>query len=439
VREIGVWAFIEEQLAPENLNDTLVERLLNPIMPILNENGGVLARQFAMQPGEVASALLGATTARAAMSERQLFERMVQFWSDHFSVFIGKEAVLFLKIDDDRTVTRAKGMSRFRELLGASARSPAMLIYLDNARSERSAPNENYARELMELHTLGVNGGYTEDDVKEVARCFTGWSVSGRQRNPGGRIEYEFRTLFHDDGEKIVLGTVIPAGGGEQDGETVLDLLAGHPSTARFVATKLARRFIADRPPETAVDAIATTFSATDGDMRATLRALFDLPDFWSAPPKFKQPFEYAISLLRAVNATIIDTQLLVRAMRVPLDTLGNIPFTWPAPNGFPDVMGAWQSGLLTRWNLALAAASGNIPGAESDTTGIITLLEANGVPLEIEPVLSFMGEYLFGREITPEELDIVIDFGREVSREPADQISAGLILMLASPAFQYR
>jgi hypothetical protein len=439
VNLIGVDAFIDEQLAPENIDDSAVAAPLEALAPILDENGGILFRQLENRRGEVAVALLGNVATRAINSRRQLYERMVQFWGDHFSVYVGKGPVLFLKVDDDRDVIRPKALARFRELLGASARSPAMLVYLDNAQNERSAPNENYSRELLELHTLGVGGGYTEDDVKEVARAFTGWSVSGRGQDSDGRIQFTFRRMFHDNDEKIVLATTIPADGGEQDGDIVLDILAAHPSTARFLATKLARRFVADQPSDSVVEQVAAAFTASNGDPRAALRALFQSEEFWNAPPKLKQPFEYAISLFRALNYRVDRPNPLVRFLRDPLDALGNIPFTWPAPNGFPDVAGAWQDGLLMRWNLALAAAGGDIEGTTADTAGLLALWNEHDVPFATEPVIDFMGGYLFGRALTDQERAITLDFATADTPDSAAQIRSALALMLASPAFQYR
>ncbi len=439
VQQIGVQSFIDEQLNPELIDDSVVNAVVQPLAPILTENGGILFRQLENRRGEVSVALVGNMATRAVDSQRQLFERMVQFWGDHFSVYAGKGPVLFLKVDDDRDVIRPKALGTFRELLGASAHSPAMLIYLDNAQNERSAPNENYARELLELHTLGVAGGYDEDDVKEVARAFTGWSVSGRGQQNDGRIDYIFRRLFHDNEEKIVLDTVIPAGGGEQDGELVLDVIAAHPSTARFMATKLARRFVADQPPASLVEQVAATFSASNGDIRATLRTLFNADEFWNAPPKFKQPYEYAISLMRALNYHVQLPEGLVRGLRDPLDALGNIPFTWPAPNGFPDVAGAWQNGLITRWNMAIGASSGEIQGATTDSEGLLALWNDNGVPFETEAVIDFSAGYLFGRPLTSEERAVALDFATATTTDVSEQIRSALALLLASPAFQYR
>src|SRR5437762_11679598 len=205
---------------------------------------------------------------RAVASERQLQEVMADFWFNHFNVFAGKQMEAALLREYEGKVLRPNALGSFPELLEATTRSPAMLIYLDNWRNMRRRLNENYARELLELHTLGVDGGYTQQDIIEVARCFTGWTVEQPQKDP----RFVFRRRQHDFGEKHVLGHVIPPGRGEEDAEEVLRILAAHPSTAHFIARKLARRFVSDDPPETLVARIAASYSRTQGDIRSMLR-----------------------------------------------------------------------------------------------------------------------------------------------------------------------
>src|SRR5436189_4360223 len=236
-------------------------------------------------PQMVVTELQRAKLLRAVYSDRQLYELMVDFWENHFSIFANKDDDRFLLTGFDRETIRPFAMGRFRDLLGATAHSPAMLFYLDNWRSSVPRPypargdkpagtdgglNENYARELMELHTLGVDGGYTQKDVQEVARCFSGWTI----QKPNEQGLFLYRPGLHDDGEKVVLGQKILAGGGVADGERVLDILLHHPATARFIATKLVRRFVSDEPPPALVERVAATFRATEGDIKAMLRAL---------------------------------------------------------------------------------------------------------------------------------------------------------------------
>src|SRR5260221_1398148 len=305
VKKLGVQPYLEQQLAPQNINDDASEQRLGnyitlDMTPIELNALGKDQRQTIVE-------LDSATIMRATYSERQLYEVMVAFWSEHFSIWHLKETDKILKTMDDREVVRKYALGKFRDILGASAKSPAMLVYLDNAGSIKLHPNENYARELMELHTLSV-GNYSENDIKEVARCFTGWTVQGpRAANPG---EFTFNAKFHDNDAKTVLGHTIPAGGGLQDGETVLDILASHPITAQFIATKLVRRFIADDPPESVVKAATQTYLSSGGDIPSVLRTLFAAPEFMIAPPKYKRPFEYLISLYRAFDVQLdpVDT-----------------------------------------------------------------------------------------------------------------------------------
>ncbi len=438
VRTIGAQAFIEEQLAPASLDTSEADRRTAVYADILNENGGILAQQYENQRQEVAVALIGSTALRALYSQRQLYERLVQLFSDHLNIFVGKGPTVFLKIDDDRDVIRPHVLSTFRQLLGASAHSPAMLVYLDNAQSTKDKPNENYARELLELHTLGVRGGYTETDVREVARVLTGWSVQ-RERETTGALHYRFRRGIHDTDAKTVLGATFPARGFEEEGERVLDLLAAHPSTARQISTKIARRFIGDAPSDAVIEAGALTYLASGGDLREVLRTILTAPEFWNAPPKLKQPYEYVISTLRPFDFDVRNPTRFLRGVRDPLETMGNVPFTWPAPNGFPDVAGAWTATLLTRWNVAVAVAADQVPGANANVDSLLALLAAEGVAVEPEPALTFLARYLFGRPLTDAELTILMDFVRATAGDSSAEIAAGIALLLAAPAYQYR
>ncbi len=436
VRSISPEAYIEEQLSPEIVDDSSIEPYLN-YFPDLGKSAAEILTEYQDQVFRVTPQLTGNWIMRAMYSQRQLYERMVHFWSDHFSIFASNSIMVVLKIVDDRDVIRQHAMGRFRDLLGASAHSAAMLVYLDNAESDQRAPNENYARELMELHTLGVDGGYTETDVKEVARCFTGWTIARPRNRTGINAEagmFLFVPRMHDDGDKQVLGQLIPAGGGELDGELVLDMLASHPATARYVSTKLVRRFVSDNPPDALVEACTQTFLNTDGDIRSVLRTMFSSQEFWNAPPKFKRPFEYTMSALRGLNYDIQEPEPFGRAFQAVMSNMGHMPFQRPTPDGYPDVQEEWTDNLLTRWNIAIAAAHGGVPGA---TASIRPVLEANNVPLEPEPIVDFMSNYLYGRALTTDESQVISDYlagGTDVER-----LQDVLALLLAAPAFQYR
>jgi uncharacterized protein (DUF1800 family) len=312
------------------------------------------------------------------VSERQLYEQMVDFWANHFSVFQGKGQTRLYIPAYDRDVIRPHALGRFRDLLGAVATSPAMLFYLDNAQSVADSShrtlggnmrrglarrgrglNENYARELMELHTLGVDGGYTQQDVVEVARALTGWSI-----NPVEGV-FQFRAAAHDADEKTVLGVRLAGGRGIEDGQQVLDILAKHASTARYITRKLAVRFVSDSAPAALVDRCAAVFSASDGDIRKTLSCVVTSPEFFSRASyraKVKTPFELVVSSLRAVNAVPDRTPRVSQA----LTRLGQPIFGRQTPDGWPDTADEWLNAgaMVNRVNFGLSVASGRVPGA---------------------------------------------------------------------------
>ncbi|MDW8479203.1 MAG: DUF1800 domain-containing protein [Xanthomonadales bacterium] len=359
--ELGYEGWVDHQLALPASADADLEAELARSLPLLfaspSDLGAIASGEVRLRT-QALNEFLAGVVLRAWFSKRQLFQRMVEFVGELVYVAASDARLGTLKILDDREVIRAHAFGRFRELLGASARSPAMLVYLDNAQNGRDGINENYARELLELHTLGVDGGYDERDVVEVARCFSGWTYD---RNT---LRFQFRASWHDRGAKQVLGRSIPAGGGIEDGEIVLDLLAAHPSTARHVCTRLARRFVADRPPAELVEDVAAVFAGTGGDLKATLRALLLHPITRATPPsKLKRPFELVVGALRALEAQVREG--LTRGLVDQLAALGHRPYAWPAPNGFPDVAGYWNTprGLLARWNTLHELLLGELSG----------------------------------------------------------------------------
>jgi uncharacterized protein (DUF1800 family) len=323
----------------------------------------------------VAQDLMAAKLFRAVYSDRQLEEVLADFWYNHFNVFIEKGADRYLVTAYERDEIRPRVLGRFEDLLRSTARSPAMLFYLDNWESvgaqspagvrRKRGLNENYGRELLELHTLGVDGGYTQKDVTEVARCFTGWTIKQPQR----AAEFEFNPRMHDEGEKTVLGVRIPAGGGIDDGYQVLHLLAHHPSTARFISRKLAVRFVADDPPETLVNRMAATFLKKDGDLRAVLKTMFDSPEFWSRGAyrsKMKSPLEMVASSLRVINAQLDFTF----ALNNQLNQLGEPLYRKAEPTGYSNSGQEWlnSAGLLARMNFSVALANNKVPGVTVDS-----------------------------------------------------------------------
>ncbi|HEX3866114.1 MAG TPA: DUF1800 domain-containing protein [Gemmatimonadaceae bacterium] len=347
--------------------------------------------------GQLTAQIQTARVMRAVASERQLQEVMTDFWENHFSVFINKSPNRFSMTEYDRDVIRPRALGKFRDLLGAVATSPQMLYYLDNWQSSvdslhpnvdeeriearrradvdnplaqelatlprrrgRAGVNENYARELMELHTLGVDGGYTQADVQEVARALTGWTIEAPQL--GG--SFVFRPEQHDAGQKTVLGHQLPAGRGIRDGEDVLDIVARAPATARFITTKLARHFVSDDPPSDLIDRCAERFSSTDGDIRETMRCIVTSPEFFSRAAyraKVKTPFELVVSTMRALGAPPDTTSRAEQAIA----QLGQPIFGRLTPDGWPDRGDAWMNSgaILNRINFGVRVAAGQLPG----------------------------------------------------------------------------
>ena len=293
---------------------------------------------------------------RAVESPWQLRERMVHFWTDHFNIFGRKGLGAFRKPLDEKQVVRANALSSFPAILKASARSTAMLLYLDQQASNAQHPNENYGRELLELHTLGVNGGYTQDDVMQVARCFTGWTEErGFLKRKG---EFKFDASLHDPREKHVLGHKIPAGGGIGDGERVLEIVANHPSTVEHVSHKLCRWFLGD--DGTKVEPrVRSAWRSSHGDIKSLLRVIFESGVWSSGAPIVKRPFDYIVSSLRALQArTDADSTL-----QEHLAAMGQPLYQWPMPDGYPVDTEAWTGSLLARWNFAFALCEGSIKG----------------------------------------------------------------------------
>jgi uncharacterized protein (DUF1800 family) len=350
VASIGSDAFIEEQLSPASISDLQAGLLVRRIESVSLSAPDL----FDLAEKTVVTDLRRATLLRAIYSERQLYERIVEFWTDHFNIFVGKSDCARLKVVDDRDVIRQHALGNFRDLLSASATSPAMLVYLDGRANAAGKPNENYAREILELHTLGVDGGYTQSDVMELARAMTGWQV----RTLFERGRTVFRSQIHDPFVKTVLGLRLD-GDAPTDLARVVDRLSEHPATARFVAKKLCRRFIADAPPEALVAKVADTFTRSRGEIRPTLSALLHSEELLQAPPKFMRPYGFAVSTLRRTGAASDGG----RGIQRELEKMGQLPFGWPTPDGYPDTEEHWSGRMLPRWNFALALAANEIPG----------------------------------------------------------------------------
>ena len=377
-RQLGWATWLEQQLQPETIDDSDVDSVLVQL-PTLTLSASELLIQY---PDDLVEQVLlelqFAVMLRMIYSRKLLFERVVELWTDHFNISQLDDLCLWFKTVDDREVVRANALGKFPEMLSASAKSPAMLWYLDNYTNIVGAPQENYARELMELHTLGVDGPYSEQDVREVARCFTGWTLDGVYTSGGSPGEFIFVPQLHDTGSKQVLGITIPPGGGIEDGEMVLQILATHPKTAEFVATKLCRGLLGYEPSTELVGDVAAVYLATDGDIKEMVRHILH-PETVAAIPldertKLRRPAHFVVSLLRA--GLVGSTDLLsvtARTLR-----LGQVPYFHPTPDGYPDSLDAWGSGVLPRWEYASDLFGGAIPGNVPDSATLQALIASS-------------------------------------------------------------
>jgi uncharacterized protein (DUF1800 family) len=423
--DIGLPAWVEEQLAPASVTDLPGDLAVRPLASLPLEAVDLAA----WERDDVVAELQRGALARRVFSRRQLFEVLVEFWTDHFNISIEKGACWFLKTIDDREVVRRHALGNFRDLLWASAHSPAMLVYLDNQANDRTAPNENYARELLELHTLGVDGGYTQRDVMEMARCLTGWTV----RDRFWKGQFVFRPEMHDDGPKRVLRKSIePAG--QAEAESVLDDLAEHPATARRLARKLVRRFLELKPAEEQVliQRAAAAFTASGGEILPMLRLIL-LDGVLRQPgglsPKFKRPVHVVASALRMLHAVTNAGA----PIQEHLARMGQPLFEWPTPDGPPDDPAAWQTGLFARWEFAYQLARNRIDGTEVDLLALLKTAGASGSAQTFDALSNIVLGSPLGEPARSEIL-------RVLSKEAEDEVPALFLAgLLASPTFQWR
>jgi uncharacterized protein (DUF1800 family) len=543
VSKMGLDNYLQQQLHPERIDDSAVEKKLaafnalsmtaTALMESLHEDqrlaaerkkaqaeaekqkdvksgsepmeakksAGNLRQLMADKPGEhlsriAVAQLQDAKIIRAVESNRQLYEVLVDFWSNHFNIDVRKGSCRVLKVIDEREVIRPHVFGKFRDLLEASAKSPAMLVYLDNAqnsaarelgsreerlrsRSRAQVPgavpdpvntgkprvvggiNENYAREIMELHTLGVDGGYTQKDVQEVARCFTGWGINLQTG------AFEFHPRRHDDGAKTVLGHSIPAGGGSKDVEMVLDILARHPSTAKFIATKLCQRLVADDPPTALVDRVAGVFRATDGDLRKVVEAIIYSPEFYlpaTYRAKIKSPFEFAVSAVRTAGGTMtpegsagppLKARLAMetgatfgrgmdrlanahrKTLNLSIIELGQPLFAYQAPTGYPEDSRKWVNtgALIARMNFALALSESNFVDVNLVTDNLVRGVDIDKPDLVLNRLNQVL---LLGRmsDATRSTLEKQA-FGAHAGSDSTVNVPQLTALMLGSPEFQ--
>jgi len=427
------------------------------------------------RPARVVEELAMGKVTRAIYSDRQLQQVMDDFWFNHFNVFAGKGEDRYYLTAYERDVIQPHSLGKFKDLLTATAKSPAMLFYLDNFLSadpraaQRAAEerafrqamrrgpyarpmpppnpnkkqerglNENYGRELMELHTLGVDGGYTQKDVTEVARCFTGWTIEKPRQHP----EFKFDDRLHDPGTKFVLGKKIHAGG-MKDGEEVSDLLVHHPSTAKFISTKLARRFVSDNPPDTLVKRMADAFHSSNGDIRAVLHTMVYSPEFWAPEArnaKIKTPFELVVSAVRALGTDVDTPMPLVQW----IGRIGEPLYQCQPPTGYSDKAEAWVNtgALLNRLNFSLALAGNRVRGSRSDVGSILGADSTADAKSALDRAVTvFLGRHVANS--TVETLEKQLDSPQVLNAkldDPVKQVDLGVItgLVLGAPEFQRR
>jgi uncharacterized protein (DUF1800 family) len=484
VAAYGVMRWIEDQLAPERIRDDTL-RARERAFAVLRADADELARRFVAarreavarqraagdearmdsmraRPDGAAGELrrLGGevqllAVLRPVLSERQLYEVMVDFWTNHFNVFFAKGAVRYLLPSYIEQTIRPRAMGRFADLLRATAQSPAMLFYLDNAQSvaagarpplppraamrlspeqreqlEQRMPqglNENYARELLELHTLGVAGGYTQDDVVAVARILTGWGIE----RPAQGAAFEFHAWAHDRGEKTVLGVRFAAGGGMAEGLRLLDMLASHHATMHHISAKLCARLVADAPPDGCVDAAVAAWHESDGDIRAVLRAIVRSPDFWAPVArraKVKSPLEFVVSAVRATGARPDTTPRLA----LLVGRLGQPLYLQAVPTGWPETQEDWvnSGALLNRMNAAVALAAGRLPGTAVDLERLLPRTTHDA------QLVDSVDRLLLGGTMTERTRAVLLDQLRDV-RDPVQARALAVGLAIGGPEFQ--
>ena len=528
VRTLGLERYVDQQLDPDRVSDAavdarlhnfstlamsssaLAEQYFGPALEMRrmqqaaggappqqpNSTGGAGVRASQVGPGviqgpqRVMNELMQARVIRAVESERQLQEVLTDFWFNHFNVFVGKNMVRQYLGEYERDVIRPHTLGSFRDLLGAVAKSPAMLLYLDNWQSsapaepvdiaemerrlhnsqlspaarqrvterlqqmrQRQRParglNENYARELLELHTLGVDGGYTQGDVVALARILTGWTID-QPRQGGGFV---FRPALHDAGTKTLLGKTFGPSG-QSEGEFALDLLASHPSTAKHIATKLTRRFVADEPPAAVVDRATRVFLQTKGDLREVVRSIITSPEFFAEPArraKVKTPLEFVVSAVRVSGAAVVNAQPLVAA----LQTLGMPLYGSQPPTGYGTSASDWVNAgaLLGRMNFAVALVEGGRGlqlrgrGQNSDAGTAPAVVRPNAArrPPQPDPISVNVASLAPGTDTFARENVVAVLLGGVASDatrralERAESPQQLIALTLGSPEFQRR
>jgi uncharacterized protein (DUF1800 family) len=385
-QKLGFYGYLNYQLQPTRIADSAVQTFVTSNYPLLEQQ---VEQLYNIDQRMVYDQLVESNVYRAAFSNRQLYERMVEFWSDHFNISFNE--VRYLMLVDQRDVIRKNALGNFGTMLKASAHSAAMLEYLDNTRNRRTTLNENYAREIMELHTMGADGGYSQTDVRELARCLTGWTLAGRGT-------FNFDPNGHDFGAKTVLGyniASLPTSSGAQgktDGDFMLDILINHPSTARYVAKKMLRFLLQYDPTQAQINAVAQTYTRTKADIPSMIRSVLTPANLLAAAPKYKRPYTFMLSAMRATVDPSSVAKVSLLSDRY-LTALGQPMFQWDPPDGYPDRAEYWAGGILQRWNFANYIATTSSTEAKMD----FGRFSADKTP---DGVANALSKHLFGGEM---------------------------------------
>lgn len=418
-KALGFSRYLDEQLRPSTIDDREVAAFVAANYPSLRMSPDEL---FGADQGKVMNEIQESTLYRAAFSKRQLYERMVEFWTDHFS--IDRDKVGYLKVVDDRDVIRRHALGKFPAMLKASAHSAAMMRYLDQPASRRGRINENYAREIMELHSVGVDGGYSQQDVNELARVLTGWTVSGR-----GIFTYDAQ--LHDFGPKSVLGRTIPATApgrglaGKNEADAIIDSLALHPKTAHYIALKMTKFLLQYDPTDAVVNAVAAEFTRSRGDIPSMIRVILSEQNVMAAPVKYKRPFHWAVSAVRALGPNVTSLSL-VRGL---CDNMGQSLFGWETPDGYPDKMEFWSGLILARWNAAMSLVGQTGAAFNFDVTPFVGTSAESGADLIVER--------LFGGEVPESYRARLAEYLRPAPTNTA-RVREAVSLALSSSQFQW-
>jgi uncharacterized protein (DUF1800 family) len=387
-RQLGYNGYLEYHLRADQIDDTALEAAIGNRCPMINMPAATLKTQ---DNNEAVAQLADASWYRAAFAKAQLRERMVEFWSDHFNIDTNKSG--WMKILDDRDVIRPNALGNFFTMLRASSQSPAMLFYLDQSSSRTPTPNQNYAREIMELHTLGVDGGYTQTDVAELSRMLTGYTYETNN------YTFSYNRGFHDRNAKTFLGQTFPAMAAtataaeyKSEADTAITMLLNHPSTARFVSTKMARFLLAYDPPSSVIDATAAAYLRTQGDIKTMIRTILTSSNLSAAPAKFKRPFHLALSGMRALGMDATTVPAIRSAVRQAADFMGQPIFEHQQPDGYPDRVDWWSGLVVNRWNYMRYLSTLTANTARFDLTAFRQPDTAEGVVNQISTRL-FAGE----------------------------------------------